>query len=73
MRVINAVYEGGVFKPIKSPNIKEHQQVELVVVPKEGIVKTPEAVLKVLNYLKSGPFPRHSVEKMASDMEIDID
>lgn len=72
-KTIKAIYEEGVFKPINKPDIAEHQQVNLFVVPGEEIVTIPSSVLKVIDHLKEGPFPERSSEEMAKDSEIDID
>ncbi len=72
-KAIKAIYEDGVFKPVNKPDIAEHQQVDLVIVPKENLVAPPLPVLKVVDYLKKGSFPKRSPEEMARDSEIDID
>ncbi|MGR3304383.1 MAG: antitoxin family protein [Candidatus Scalindua sp.] len=71
-KTIKAVYEEGVFKPINKPDIAEHQQVSLVIVPGEELVTTPSSILKVIDHLKEGLFPERSSEEMAKDLEIDI-
>ena len=71
--IFEAIYENGVLKPLDKPDIIEHQQVELLILSKEGLVTTPLSVLKVIDYLKRGPFPKRSPEEMGKDLEIDLD
>lgn len=68
-KTIKAVYEEGVFKPINKPDIAEHQQVSLVVVPGEELVATPSSILKVIDHLKEGSFSERTSEEMAKDLE----
>lgn len=72
-KTIKAIYENGVLKPFDKPDIIEHQQVELLILSKEGLITTPSPVLKVIDYLKRGPFPKRSPEEMGKDLEIDLD
>ncbi len=72
-KTIKAIYEDGVFRPVNKPDIEEHKQVELLIVPKEDIITTPSSVLKVVDYLKKGPFPVRTPEDMGKDLEIEID
>ncbi|RLI95577.1 MAG: antitoxin [Candidatus Altiarchaeales archaeon] len=38
MESIPAIYEGGVFKPLKKVELKEHTEVKIVIKPKKKIV-----------------------------------
>lgn len=38
MESIPAVYEGGVFKPLKKVKLKEHSEVEVIAKPKKRVV-----------------------------------
>ncbi len=70
-KAIKAVYENGVFKPLREIDIEEHQNVDLYVLPEK--VPTSLSVQRIINHLKEGHFPKRSIEEMASDTEIDID
>ncbi len=48
-KVIQAVYENGVFKPIGKIDLREHQQVELVLSERPSATQKTQGILKGLD------------------------
>jgi len=48
-KVIQAVYENGVFKPVGKIDLREHQQVEIVLSEMPSITQNTQGVLKGLH------------------------
>lgn len=44
-RVINAIYENGVFKPLMPLNIREHEKVEIIVKEKTSVAKMSQGIV----------------------------
>lgn len=53
-KVIEAIYENGVFKPLTKPHLKEHEKVELTVSTK---VEIDDAVKNALSIIGIGESP----------------
>ncbi|HAP66744.1 MAG TPA: antitoxin [Nitrospinae bacterium] len=73
-KTIEAIYEDGVFKPFKKPNIIEHERVEITIKPKKtkkpaDLSDSVHDLIKILH----GHLPVSSIEEMARDSEIDAD
>ena len=74
LKIIEAIYEDGVFKPFKKPNIIEHERVEITIKPKKtkkpaDLSDSVHDLIKILH----GHLPVSSIEEMARDSEIDAD
>ncbi|MBM4126434.1 MAG: DUF104 domain-containing protein [Nitrospira sp.] len=48
-KVIHAIYENGVFKPVGKVDLREHQQVELVLSEKSSATQRTQGILKGLD------------------------
>jgi predicted DNA-binding antitoxin AbrB/MazE fold protein len=48
-KVIQAVYENGVFKPMEKVELREHQQVELVLTEMASVTQRTQGILKGLD------------------------
>ena len=48
-RVIKAVYENGMFKPVGKINLREHQQVEIVLSEMSSVTQNTQEILKGLD------------------------
>ncbi len=48
-RVIKAVYENGMFKPVGKINLREHQQVEIVLSEMSSVTQNTQGILKGLD------------------------
>ena len=59
---ITAVFENGVFKPMKKVRIKEHEKVELRVISNDGWRKRFNRVIRKLQ-AESSKYPFNEIEK----------
>ncbi|MBM4126853.1 MAG: DUF104 domain-containing protein [Nitrospira sp.] len=48
-KVIHAVYENGVFKPVGKVELREHQQVEIVLSELSSVTQKTQGILKGLD------------------------
>lgn len=48
-KVIQAVYENGVFKPMEKIDLREHQQVEIVLSEMSSVTQKTQGILKGLD------------------------
>ena len=48
-KVIQAVYENGVFKPMEKIELREHQQVEIVLSEMSSVTQKTQGILKGLD------------------------
>ena len=55
-KTIEAVYEKGVFKPLKQIRLKEHQKVRLTV--EDGKVKAPEKIVNLASKVYENLSPK---------------
>lgn len=60
-KVINAIFENGVFKPLQKINIKEHEQVELKILSHDEWQKRFDAVLRRI-HARSSQYPSEEIE-----------
>jgi len=52
-KIIEAIYEDGVFKPLNKPRLKEHEKVELIISTKAKIDKAVKNALSIIGIGKS--------------------
>ena len=48
-RVINAIYENGVFKPLEEVSFKEHEKVHIVIKEAESIAMSTSGIIPAKN------------------------
>ena len=48
-KVIHAIYENGVFKPVSKIDLREHQRVEIVLHEKGSVARHSQGILKGLD------------------------
>ena len=61
-KVIDAVYENGVFKPDKKIRIKEHQKVRIQILPEDDWKERFDKALKSIRS-KAAQFTQEKIEK----------
>jgi len=69
-KIIEAIYEDGVLKPLKKLDLREHEKVKVKLIPRKA--KIPKPIQDMIDILH-GPLPLRSVEDMAKDSEIEVD
>ncbi len=70
-KAIEAVYENGILKPLKTLKLKEHQMVKITVIPTK-VKEVPPIVKKIIGHL-SGSLPVRSAQDIISDTCLDAD
>jgi len=69
-KIIEAIYQNGVLKPLKKLDLREHEKVKIKLIPhKAKIAKPIQDMIDILH----GQLPVRSVEDMAKDSEIEVD
>ena len=63
-RVLNAVYENGVFKPLENVSFKEHEKVEIKVLSRDDWQKRFDRIIKKIHKKTS----RFSPEEIEADI-----
>ncbi len=61
-KTIEAVYENGVFKPIKKVTIPEHSKIKLIISPEKEWAKEIKSLLKKV-HSRTKKFPSEEIEK----------
>jgi predicted DNA-binding antitoxin AbrB/MazE fold protein len=60
-KVVNAVFENGVLKPLQKIDLKEHEQVELKILSHDEWQKRFDAVLRKI-HARSSQYPAAEIE-----------
>lgn len=73
-KIIEAIYESGILKPIEPLELREHQVVKITIVSTEisEIKKIPPVVKKIISHLKD-QLPIRTTEELIKDTKIDVD
>lgn len=73
-KIIEAIYESGILKPIETLELREHQVVKITIVSTEisEIKKIPPVVKKIISHLKD-QLPIRTTEELIKDTKIDVD
>lgn len=61
LKSIEAIYEDGVFKPLKKINLKEHERVEIKIVPKDEWHKRFNHLIKEI-HKKASQYTSQEIE-----------
>ncbi len=61
-KTIEAIYENGVFKPIKKVTIPEHSKIRIIISPEKEWAKEIKSLLKKV-HSRTKKFPSEEIEK----------